>query len=61
MNGNGMAFDMGSQHQVQNGMLINQGGFVGMLEDPGFPRGHQQGQEFFFGGGGGFGGWEGMY
>ena len=50
----GGGYDMG----VHNGIMMNQGSFVGMLQDPSFPNTYGSGE-----GGGytGVGGWEGMY
>lgn len=62
INGYNMAqgsYDMNGIHNGMNGgMMMNQGSFVGMLEDPSFPSG---GQMYGSSGSYGVGGWEDMY
>lgn len=57
MNGGGYDLNHGMNNGMNSGMMMNQGSFVGMLQDPSFPNAY----EGAGGGYGGVGGWEGMY
>ena len=57
MNGGGYDLNHGMNNGMNSGMMMNQGSFVGMLQDPSFPNAYGGAG----GGYGGVGGWEGVY
>lgn len=57
MNGGGYDLNHGMSNGMNSGMMMNQGSFVGMLQDPSFPNAYGGAD----GGYGGVGGWENMY